>query len=222
MSDCSINKIEELINKVDKDFFNKMNFLGYYEIQHNDNELILEHDINQDKIIICLKLDGNDKKLYVKFKNNKEDFVYNNGWYLGTNNTIILDDIFNIINSEGYKHFVKQKIKTIEKYSQYDIDNYKSNINIQTQNDIKNICNKISEILVYKNKMYGNSILEPKNIFYKGDSITSILIRLDDKIGRIKNSEIIRTNDIVDIIGYLVLLLIAKRTQLTELENLKD
>lgn len=215
-------KIEEIINKVDKDFFDKMKLLGYYEVQDNDNELILEHDVNQDKIIICLRLEGKDKKLYVKFKNNNEDFICKDGWYLGTNDTIILDDIFNFINSEGYKLFVRKKIKTEEKYSQYDIDNYKSNINIQAQNDIKNICNKISEILVYKNKMYGNSILEPKNIFYKGNSITSILIRLDDKIGRVTNSEVIRVNDIVDIIGYLVLLLIAKRTQLTELENLKD
>lgn len=220
MSD--FGKIEEIINKVDKDFFEKMKLLGYYEIQHNDKELILEHDVNQDKIIICLKLDGEDKNLYIKFKNNIGDFIYEDGWYLGCNDTIILDDIFNFINSEGYKLFVRKKIKTEEKYSQYDIDNYKRNINIQTQNDIKNICNKISEILVYKNKMYGNSILEPKNIFYKGDSITSILIRLDDKIGRVTNSEVIRVNDIVDIIGYLVLLLIAKRTQLTELENLKD
>lgn len=94
-----------------------------------------------------------------------------------------------------------------------------------TQNKIKNICDKISEVLIYKNKMYGNSILEPKQIFYKGGYVDNILMRLDDKIGRIANTSggnPIRVNDIVDIIGYLILLLIAKNVGYSELEKLKD
>lgn len=91
-----------------------------------------------------------------------------------------------------------------------------------TQKHIKDICYTISDLLVDKNKKYGNSALEPNNIFYKGDNISSILIRLDDKIGRIKNSENLRTNDICDIIGYLVLLLISKKVTVEEIEKLKD
>ena len=92
-----------------------------------------------------------------------------------------------------------------------------------TQQKIIDLCDKIAHLLVYKNQKYGDSAIHPKNIFYKGDNENSILIRLDDKISRIiNNTDGIRTNDIVDIIGYLVLLLIAKNVSLYDIECLKD
>lgn len=92
-----------------------------------------------------------------------------------------------------------------------------------TQQKIIDLCDKIAHLLVYKNQKYGDSAIHPKNIFYKGDSENSILIRLDDKISRIiNNTDGIRINDIVDIIGYLVLLLIAKNVSLYDIECLKD
>ena len=39
-------------------------------------------------------------------------------------------------------------------------------------------------LLLYKNKKYGDSAINPKKIFYKGDATNSILIRLDDKLGK--------------------------------------
>lgn len=65
-------------------------------------------------------------------------------------------------------------------------------------------------VLVEKNKRYGNSALEPIGVFSKQDSTNSICIRIDDKIGRIKNSTELRKNDVFDLIGYLVLLCISK------------
>ena len=67
------------------------------------------------------------------------------------------------------------------------------------------IVNAICDVLIEKNKRYGNSALQPLNIFYKGDAINSIAIRLDDKISRIKNSSELRKNDMFDILGYLIL-----------------
>lgn len=93
----------------------------------------------------------------------------------------------------------------------------------QTQNQIENICKAISDVLIDKNKKYGNSALRPINVFYKGDNQNSILIRLDDKLSRIKNNtEDIRVNDICDTIGYLVLLLVAKGVKIEDIEKLKD
>ena len=71
------------------------------------------------------------------------------------------------------------------------------------------ITDSMKDLLLYKNEKYGDSALSPNNIFYKGDSTNSILIRLDDKIGRIKNNpdSTPRVNDVCDIIGYCILLL---------------
>ena len=61
----------------------------------------------------------------------------------------------------------------------------------------------IKNVLLEKNKRYGNSALAPINVFYKGDATDSICIRLDDKLSRIKNSRELRKNDLYDLLGYL-------------------
>lgn len=79
-----------------------------------------------------------------------------------------------------------------------------------SQDKIIKVCDNIKKFLLEKNKRYGNSALEPIRIHSKADNVEQILVRLDDKLSRIKNSDEMRKNDIVDIIGYYVLLLVSK------------
>ena len=94
----------------------------------------------------------------------------------------------------------------------------------QSQKKIVDVCDNMKSLLLYKNQKYGDSALNPNNIFYKGDSTNSIKIRLDDKIGRIKNNtdEILRINDVADIIGYCTLLLVSMGANKEDFEKLKD
>jgi hypothetical protein len=94
----------------------------------------------------------------------------------------------------------------------------------QSQKKIVEVCDNMKSLLLYKNQKYGDSALNPNNIFYKGDSTNSIKIRLDDKIGRIKNNtdEILRINDVADIIGYCTLLLVSMGANKEDFEKLKD
>ena len=82
----------------------------------------------------------------------------------------------------------------------------------KTQNSIKWICNEIRDLLLAKNKAYGDSALEPDNIFSKLDSAQAICARIDDKLSRIKNVGLDdKTEDTLDdLIGYLILLKIAR------------
>lgn len=74
-------------------------------------------------------------------------------------------------------------------------------------NELKNsVLNSVSEVLIEKNRRYGNAALEPIGLFYKGDSTTSITIRIDDKISRVRNAEELRKNDMFDLLGYSLLL----------------
>lgn len=86
------------------------------------------------------------------------------------------------------------------------------------------ITDSMKDLLLYKNEKYGDSALSPKNIFYKGDSTNSILIRLDDKIGRIKNNPDLapRVNDVCDIIGYCILLLASMNVSSEDISKFKD
>lgn len=54
-----------------------------------------------------------------------------------------------------------------------------------------------------KNKRYGNSALEPLDIFAKHHAYGA---RLDEKLARVKNSTDLRKNDVADIIGGCMLL----------------
>ena len=93
-----------------------------------------------------------------------------------------------------------------------------------TQRKIAELTEAMWDLLLYKNQKYGDSALNPKKIFYKGDARNSILIRLDDKLGRIMTNtdNTPRINDVADIIGYCTLLLISMGVTQTDIKALMD
>ena len=69
----------------------------------------------------------------------------------------------------------------------------------------------ITEMLIAKNRAYGDSALEPVRVFSKTDTIEQLYVRIDDKLSRVQRGHEYPGDDtIFDLIGYLVLLLIAK------------
>ena len=93
-----------------------------------------------------------------------------------------------------------------------------------TQQRITEITEAMRDLLLYKNQKYGDSALKPKQIFYKGEATDSIMIRLDDKLGRIMaNTDTTpRINDVADIIGYCTLLLVSMGATVEDIQKLMD
>ena len=89
----------------------------------------------------------------------------------------------------------------------------------KTATDIYTTCDEIRDMLLDKNMRDGDSALTPIRVFSKADSVSQLLVRLDDKLSRIRNVQEDDLEDpILDLLGYLVLLRIAqKRQQLTKL-----
>ena len=84
-------------------------------------------------------------------------------------------------------------------------------MNTPTQYTIANVCDNIKNMLIDKNKSYGDSALDPIRIFSKANSDEQIKIRIDDKLSRIsRGSEFYGDNDLDDLIGYLILLKVSK------------
>ena len=82
----------------------------------------------------------------------------------------------------------------------------------ETEQKISVICDDIKELLIHKNRKYGNSALEPNRIFSKCSATEQLLVRIDDKLNRImKGAGLLATDEDVvnDLIGYLVLLKIS-------------
>jgi hypothetical protein len=81
----------------------------------------------------------------------------------------------------------------------------------ETEGQIKSVMDEIKDMLIAKNRAYGDSALEPVRVFSKNDNIEQLYVRIDDKLSRIKRGHEYPGDDTIsDLIGYLVLLLIAK------------
>jgi hypothetical protein len=81
-----------------------------------------------------------------------------------------------------------------------------------TAHQICTVCDLVKNLLLDKNKKYGDSALNPVRIFSQATEIEQLLVRIDDKLSRIQKGAGLVANDediIQDLIGYLVLLKIA-------------
>lgn len=96
-----------------------------------------------------------------------------------------------------------------------------------TQHKIREITDAMKDLLLYKNQKYGDSAINPIEIFTRhlktADTKTAaILVRIDDKLSRVKNADTLRKNDICDLIGYLTLLNVAIGTTAEDIAKFKD
>ena len=91
----------------------------------------------------------------------------------------------------------------------------------KTENLIKEVCSQVQDLILSKNRNYGDSATNPCNIFSKGDAVQSLCARIDDKLSRIQNKGINdETEDtVIDLIGYLILLKVAMKKDIPKKGN---
>lgn len=77
--------------------------------------------------------------------------------------------------------------------------------------EILDSCHEVAHMLIRKNIAYGDSALNPVRIFSRADAREQLHVRIDDKLSRMmRGTDYPGDNDIDDLIGYLILLKIAK------------
>ncbi len=79
----------------------------------------------------------------------------------------------------------------------------------ESETKISGVCDDIKELLIHKNRKYGNSALKPCRVFSKASAVEQLLVRIDDKLNRIMQGAGLLADDedvVNDLIGYLVLL----------------
>jgi hypothetical protein len=88
------------------------------------------------------------------------------------------------------------------------------------QNKIIETCDQICSMLLEKNAKYGNSALDPVRVFSKASTTEQLLVRIDDKLSRIKTTgmEAPDEDTLNDLIGYLILLKIENKKETTNPE----
>lgn len=64
-----------------------------------------------------------------------------------------------------------------------------SQIYTRSQQAIADVCDRVKALLIEKNRKYGNSALNPVRVFSKASADEQILVRMDDKLSRIRNRQ---------------------------------
>lgn len=81
------------------------------------------------------------------------------------------------------------------------------------QQMISDECDKLKVMLLDKNARYGNSAISPIRVFSQADNVSQILVRMDDKLSRIKNMTANNGDNedaMMDLAGYIILYKVAK------------
>ncbi len=91
---------------------------------------------------------------------------------------------------------------------------------MQFNEEVVVVLAEIEKMLVDKNRKYGDSALSPVRCFSKSDAVEGIKVRIDDKISRMQSGQTDEDEDVEkDLLGYLVMLQIARRRLKNEVEN---
>lgn len=115
---------------------------------------------------------------------------------------------------EMFEKHIKTEPVSIAEILENTYNDYEASPLSETQQTIIEVCDEVRDILLDKNRKYGDSAIHPKRVFSKASAIEQINVRIDDKISRIMSSQDDDTEDAeLDLIGYLFLKRVAKRLQ---------
>lgn len=83
----------------------------------------------------------------------------------------------------------------------------------ETERQIREVCKEIEEMLISKNRSYGDSALNPLRIFSKADALTGLQVRMDDKLSRMMQGKTDFDHEDTewDLLGYLILIRVARK-----------
>lgn len=120
-------------------------------------------------------------------------------------NFVITDEA--TISDEMY-----EAVKNATRINGVDLSPESKRVNFEL--NVRRITDQIADLLIAKNKAYGDSALNPIRVFSKSDRIEQLNVRIDDKISRIQRGTDFEDEDTErDLIGYLILKLIAKESE---------
>lgn len=82
----------------------------------------------------------------------------------------------------------------------------------KTQMMIVEECDALKEMLLLKNRAYGDSAIHPIRVLSKADPVEQLKVRADDKLNRLMKGDGTGGEDAeLDLMGYLILMRVARR-----------
>lgn len=231
LEELTSEELKELINYLKSNYSNWKNFVkiwdnytlyfnkedntwyqGNKSATHNAKELFYTLENVQ---VDCRELSEE------QIKEMADVFEANGYKMINPKNDLTVDNTHNILScQDGYYIIYTNQNKTTityEKFMELFAPQYDVTMIVEAPNDFKQITDSIASLLQYKNEKYGNSALEPLNVFQGKCKVGQ---RLDDKLARVKNNDTLQKNDVADLIGYLFL--VCKENEWNNFDEFKD
>lgn len=79
--------------------------------------------------------------------------------------------------------------------------------------DVRAVLDEVEQLIVEKNRAYGNSALDPVRVFSRASVVEQLLVRIDDKLSRLSRGSAAGEDVDRDLMGYLVLLRVARKRE---------
>lgn len=79
--------------------------------------------------------------------------------------------------------------------------------------ELREVLAELESMLLAKHEAYGDSALNPVRVFSRADPTEQLLVRIDDKLSRLARGTASGEDVEHDLLGYLVLLRIARNRQ---------
>lgn len=191
------------------------------KIQHNAGEVTLTHIVYGQAIAHCVLIEtfcwpsalhgipSDETNILLNLKDDR------NGSPIGFK-VMLMDDVDRGLGFApvSIQTFIPINVTISRKYPSIALEKTTETTLTGTQKAIAEKCDAIKNLLLEKNRKYGNSALNPVRVFSKADKVEQIKVRMDDKLSRIRNEQGDEDEDVyMDLAGYLVLMLIAKEEQ---------
>lgn len=77
--------------------------------------------------------------------------------------------------------------------------------------DVRAVLAEVGDMLIEKNRAYGNSALDPVRVFSRASVVEQLLVRIDDKLSRLARGSAAGEDVEKDLLGYLVILRVARK-----------
>jgi hypothetical protein len=87
----------------------------------------------------------------------------------------------------------------------------------KVQKAIEARCMAVLAMLKEKNQAYGNSATDPIRVFSRSSPVEQLRVRIDDKLSRLArgNPDAFGEDVLLDLVGYLILLLVSQDLDLS-------
>lgn len=110
------------------------------------------------------------------------------------------DGNFHVQLQHGVYVYTAEMMKPLEENSSFE-------------QNVRRILNGVADIVIARNKEYGNSALDPVHVFSKSDRMEQLKVQLDHKLSRIARGGDPGIDTLRDLIGYEVLYIMAMETE---------